>query len=568
MRRSVVVLALSMSVLCAAGQAAVRADTFGSEFDPPPARSVDYPRAAPRVPETFAAQSLDWRPCTQTTLGDAWQRGPSAALRAPLLDGLDCATVRTPLDWSRPDTSAVVTFRISRLPAHASAGGSRTLLTSPGGSGAGTLLNPLEWAAAFPELRDSYDLIGFEPRGTALSSTDQDCDRNVSGDPMLLANGRNDSIDVLDFSTESVRRQLGQARDWVRSCMERSTRTPAGETTIGAITYWQTVRDLDLARALLNAQTWSFLGVSQGTQLGLELARTFPARIDRLVLDSMVDPAVALADGYTERPLRQQKVLENHFAPWLAQRGTAFGSTGGDVLAALTTLRKDLTARPIPLPFGRTFSGNDLNMVFYGVDNSPYETLEGKLRILRTALDQPSVAAQAAVASTFAVSPLVDELAQDVLYSGLRVGWFTARNCNSAGWSHDLDEIVDAAKRLAERAPLTYIGLGFSAVCAFWPDPHTSTSPGGYDRIGSALLIGNEKDPVTTISGARAVRASIPDARLVTVVGRAGHLVLPQTRVGGLPGSIRGTSSCARALAAAYLLDGTLPAGDVACLPS
>lgn len=567
MRRSVVVLALSMSVLCAAGQAAVRADTFGSEFDPPPPQSVDYSRDAPQVPETFAAQGLDWRPCTQTALGDALRRGPVAGLRAPLLDGLDCATVRTPLDWSRPDTSDVVTFEISRLPSHAPAGRSRTLLTSPGGSGAGTLLNPLEWATAFPELRDSYDLIGFEPRGTALSSTDQDCDRHVSGDGILLANGRNGSIDVLDFSTESVRRQLGQARDWVRSCIERSARTPAGETTIGAITYWQTVRDLDLARALLNAPTWSFLGVSQGTQLGLELARTFPARIDRLVLDSMVDPAVALVDGYTERPLRQQKVLEDHFAPWLAQRGTAFGSTRDGVLAALTTLRKDLTARPVPLPFGRTFSGNDLNMVFYGVDNSPYETLERKLLTLRTALDERSVAAQSAAATTFALPPLLDELGQDLLYAGPRVGWFTARNCNSAGWSHDLDEIVGAAKQLAERAPLTYLGLGFNAVCAFWPEPHALTGPGGYDRIASALLLGNEKDAVTTISGARAVRASIPDARLVTVVGRAGHLVLPQTRPGGLPGSIPGTSSCARALAAAYLVEGTLPAGDVACPP-
>ncbi|MFI6048224.1 alpha/beta fold hydrolase [Nocardia sp. NPDC051321] len=561
-RRPVIVLPVLAIVLSIAAGHASADSSYNLEFQPPPAHFIEYPDGAPQLPTAIATQRLDWKPCTEAGLIAAANGKPAAGVRAPLLDGLDCATVRTPLDWTQPEGGPVATFEISRLPARKPA--ARLLLTSPGGAGAGSLLNPIEWATAFPELRETYDLLGFDPRGTRLSSTDQDCDATISGDPLLLGTGRNDRTDVLDFSADSVRLQLGQARDWVRSCVDR---TPASAATAGTITHWQTVRDLDLVRALLGAPTWSYLGVSQGTLLGLELARTFPDRVDRMVLDSVADPAVSTTAGYAERFLRQQKVIEQQFAPWLATRGTAFGDNTGAVRTALTTLRADLTAHPIPLPLDRTFSGNDLNTLFFGVDNSPYEVLERKLLTLRAAIDYPSATTQLNAAMAFRITPLLDELAQDVLFASSRIGWWTARNCDVGAWSHDIDEVVDMARQLAATAPLTYLGMGFAAVCAFWPQPHTGTSTVGYDRIGSAILIANERDPVTPISGARAVRSTIPNARLITVVGKPGHLVLPQTRPKGLPGSVPGTSSCARAIAAEYLVHGRIPDRDLSCQP-
>ncbi|WP_433662848.1 alpha/beta fold hydrolase [Nocardia sp. CA-128927] len=567
-RRPVIVLPVLAVVLSLAAGNASADDSYNLEFQPSPAHFIEYPDSAPQVPAEIAAQSLVWKPCTEAGLVAAASGNPEAAVRAPVLDGLNCATVRTPLDWTQPAAGPVATFEISRLPALKTTDRPRQLLTSPGGPGAGYLLNPLEWATAFPELRETYDLVGFDPRGTGLSSTDQDCDATISGDPLLLGTGRNDRTDVLDFAAESVRIQLGQARDWVRSCIDRTSRTPAGAAPAGTITYWQTVRDLDLVRALLGAPTWSYLGVSQGTLLGLDLARTFPDRVDRMVLDSVVDPAVSTTAGYAERVLRQQNVIEQQFAPWLATRGTTFGDNPDAVLAALTTLRADLTAHPIPLPFDRTFSGNDLNMLFFGVNNSPYEALERKLLTLRTALDTPSTAAQFNAAMAFRLPQLLEELAQVVLVAGARVGWWTARNCNIGSWTHNLDEIVDTAKQLAARAPLTYLGMNFAAACAFWPESHTRTSTTGYDKIRSALLIANEGDPVTPISGARSVRSTIPTARLITVIGKPGHLVLPQTRPKGIPGSIPGTSSCARAIAVDYLVNGRIPELDTPCQPN
>ncbi|MEV6557740.1 alpha/beta fold hydrolase [Nocardia sp. NPDC051756] len=566
-RRPVIVLPISAVVLSLAAGHASADTSYTLEFQPPPAHVIGYPDGAPQVPAEIATQRLDWRSCVEAGLVAASHGDLLAGVRAPLLDGLECASVRTPLDWTRPDAGPTATFEISRLPAHKPAGQARQLLTSPGGAGAGHLLNPIEWGIAFPELRETYDLLGFDPRGTGTSSTDQNCDATLSGDALLRGTGRNDRTDVLDFSADSVRLQLGQARDWVRSCVDRTPRTPAGTSTTGTITYWQTVRDLDLVRALLNAPTWSYLGVSQGTPLGIELARSFPDRVERMVLDSVDDPRISTAAGYAERVGRQQQAVEQRFAPWLATRGTVFGSSPDAVLAALTRLRTDLTTHPIPLPLGRTFSGNDLNTLFFSVDNSPYEALERKLLTLRTALDVSSGTAQLNAATTFRLPQLLDELADELFFAGSRVGWWTARVCNIGSWSHDLDEIVDRAQQLADRAPLTYIGMNFTAVCAFWPESHTATSSTGYDKISSALLIANEGDPVTPISSARTVRSAIPNARLITVVGKPGHLVLPQTRPKGLPGSVPGTSACARAIAVDYLVNGRLPDRDTPCQP-
>ncbi|WP_157554082.1 hypothetical protein [Nocardia crassostreae] len=213
--------------------------------------AVGDANADPGVPAAIAGQGLVWEPCAATGGRDLLGGEVAAGVRAALLDGLECASVRTPLDWSDPGAGATVSFEISRLPGR---DGGRPLLTSPGGPGAGTLLNPIQWAAAFPELRGSYDLIGFDARGTRLSGTAVDCDSNSSGDPQLLATGRNDGADVLDFTAESVQRQVEQAGAWIRSCVER---TPGGGTVLGAVDYWQTVRDLDLVRSLLGSPTWS-----------------------------------------------------------------------------------------------------------------------------------------------------------------------------------------------------------------------------------------------------------------------------------------------------------------------
>lgn len=532
-----------------------------------------FSAAASPAPEGagFTDQRLDWHPCPADVVEHALAGDGYAAARSVVLSGLECARVRTPLDWAHPADGREANFWVSRLPG--TRPGSAPLLTSSGGAGAGTLLDPYSFTGGMPALRESFDVIGFDARGTATSSTAQSCDPTISGDPTLLGNGPRDGYDVLDSSDRSTNRQLEEARRWTDACLAGAARTPDGESTASFVNYWQTVRDLDLVRRLLGADRWSYLGVSQGTALGRELARTFPDRVDRWVLDSVVDPVKGANEVLQERYRARQRAVETEFAPWAAARGTVLGNTSEQVLESVEQLRSELVAQPIRLLGSQTFTANDLNTVLFGVGNAANEAVLSKLVNIRAARSAgaslASIQAVIGMTSQFQVFPFIDRALGTVLSGGPRQGWWTAFNCNSFEWSRDTDAIRAEQRQAAADAPLTYLGLGFSAACAQWPYPAQpqQESQAGLDRVPGMLLITNEGDAVTPASGAGNLRDSIPGSRLVTVEGESAHLVLPQRMPFGLPGGVPGTSSCAAALATHYLTTGELPANDQTCEP-
>ncbi|MGW6376013.1 alpha/beta hydrolase [Rhodococcus sp. NPDC055112] len=533
-----------------------------------PATAASAPEQG--IPSGYAEQELRWHPCPSDILDHALAGEAYAAARSAVPPGLDCARIRTPLDWADPADGREATFWISRLPSTGSA--TTPLLTSTGGSGAGTLLDPHSFAGGMPELRESFDLIGFDARGTSTSSTAQSCDPAASGDPVLLGTGSREGYDVLDLTAQSAARQLDDARRWTERCLAGAAATPDGGSTAPYVTYWQTVRDLDLVRRLLRADKWNYLGVSQGTALGRELARTFPGRVDRWVLDSVVDPLRSTNEVLQERYRARQQAVQTEFAPWVATRGTILGDTAEQVLASITKLRAELAARPIRLLGDQAFTANDLNSILFGVGNAANEAVLSKLLTIRAAvsgdLSPASVQAAVAMVSQFQLSPLIDRELGAVLSGGPRQGWWTAYNCNAGDWGHDMAAILAEQQRAAERAPLTYLGMGFSPVCAQWPFPGQPDSRSGWGDVPGMLLITNERDAVTPAEGARALGDLVPDSRLVTVEGKAAHLVLPQRMPFGLPGGVPGTSSCATDIAVRYLTTGELPPKDQICKPN
>ena len=86
-----------------------------------------------------------------------------------------------------------------------------------------------------------------------------------------------------------------------RPCSACARSTPSGPAAVGACaqavgprraayTTADTVQDLDALRAAFGSAKLALMGVSYGTHVALQYARTFPARTDRLVLDSIVGP--------------------------------------------------------------------------------------------------------------------------------------------------------------------------------------------------------------------------------------------------------------------------------------
>jgi pimeloyl-ACP methyl ester carboxylesterase len=168
--------------------------------------------------------------------------------------GADCATLRVPLDRSGA-LAGTVPLKLARLPARASR---PTLVYLSGGPGGAGIEEMLAVMPLVPFLLDRYRIVGFDQRGTGGSGLLR-C-REVERDPRLRSMR----------AGEACARRLGTAR--------KLYTTP------------DSVEDLEAIRAELGVERLTLFGISYGTELALAYARAHPDRVDRLILDSVVDP--------------------------------------------------------------------------------------------------------------------------------------------------------------------------------------------------------------------------------------------------------------------------------------
>src|SRR5918994_4264234 len=182
-----------------------------------------------------ASAAVDWRACRATT-------------------GAQCATLRVPLDrtGALPGT---VPLKLARLPTD---GARPTLVYLSGGPGGAGIEEMLAVMPLAPFLLDAYRVVGFDQRGTGGSG--------LLRCPALERDARLRSV----RAGEACARRLGAAR--------RFYTTP------------DSVEDLEAIRAELGVERLTLFGISYGTELALAYARAHPHRVDRLILDSVVNP--------------------------------------------------------------------------------------------------------------------------------------------------------------------------------------------------------------------------------------------------------------------------------------
>ena len=89
------------------------------------------------------------------------------------------------------------------------------------------------------------------------------------------------------------------------------------------------VQDMEAIRAELGVDKLTLFGISYGTELAIQYARTYPQHVERLILDSVVDPDDT--DPYfTSRPLsgggplRRSCMLTQDPSQWWAASSTSW----------------------------------------------------------------------------------------------------------------------------------------------------------------------------------------------------------------------------------------------------
>jgi len=246
---------------------------------------------------------------------------------APCGDGFECATLAVPSDYANP-TGGDVQIEVKRQPATNPDTRIGVLVVNYGGPG-DPATETLELAAdnVPAAVRDRFDLVAFDPRGSG-SSQPVDCidddtfERAWADDP--TPNGTDELPSFYDGTASEV--------DLVAECLAHHGDWLARVGTRNV------ARDLDRLRAALGERRVNYLGYSYGTVLGALYAQDFPDRIRTMVLDSAVD----LSSDMTTQQRRNAEGFERALGEFLddcAARTTCPFHSDGDPRAALLALR-------------------------------------------------------------------------------------------------------------------------------------------------------------------------------------------------------------------------------------
>ena len=488
-----------------------------------------------------------------TALASSLLAGTPAAASGPAVptlawgacpDGIpapfECATAEVPLDYEHPHrrTIGVVTVR---RPAQQPTVRIGSLFINPGGPGGDGIDYVVRTYDRLPQvLKDRFDVVGFDPRGTDRSAP-VSCFTREEYDAAFRAT-RLYGPERTGFDEARAR-----ARQLVRACVQRS-----GDL-LPYIGTEYVARDLDLLRAAVGDPKLSYLGLSYGSYLGTVYANLFPHRVRALALDGALDPVAFGRRVYVE-DRRQNVALRrslDRFLSWCATNAAECGFGNGDPAGALDRLLADLDANPrtVQTPEGP----GTINATTFLI-RANFALTEGR-RIWR----QIGALLTANAAGVFPpVSGPFPQTTTDFF------GRATAISCVDRAYpdslrllEHKLAEHARAGGRFGR--PFAYgppaYDTSHATACVQWPKAAGERAPsrytGGYRARGAdpILVVGVTGDPDVAYRDAVELARTLDRAYLLTLDGGSHTAFLK--------------SACSTAAIAGYLVDTRRPAVSV-----
>ncbi|MGV9909118.1 alpha/beta hydrolase [Streptomyces tendae] len=442
----------------------------------------------------------------------------------------ECATLDVPMDYADPDGPRIE-MAVSRIPAEKPDARRGALLLVPGGPGGSSLNDPSGKGQKLPQdVRDRHDLIGFAPRGLA-PSTSVDCGLEY-GD---LATSKLRPWPAPDGSIDA---NLDTARRMADACAHH------GGELIKHLTTANEARDIDRLRAALGERRISAWGVSYGTYVGAVYAQLFPHRTDRIVLDSNDDPDPTRV-ARTWLAGHEQGVEDTfpEFAAWASRPGNPdrVAQRAADVRPLFLRLAARLDREPIPWPGANPaeLNGNVLRQTMLDSLYSPSRF--------------PALAKLMLAAQRNTVPPAPQAPPEAVLQNVAAVG--AGVLCNDVAWPGSAASYEKDVADSRAKYPLT-AGMPRNAMlCAAWPYPPREAPVRITDHGPSnVLLVQNERDVATPLSGARKLREALGRRAVMVTVDSTGH-----------DSYLANGNACGDATVSRFLATGQRPDADVRC---
>jgi pimeloyl-ACP methyl ester carboxylesterase len=465
---------------------------------------------------------------------------PPGIAWAPCGDGLECASVPVPLDWSRPH-GRTISLALARHPASDPAHRIGSLFVNPGGPGDSGVAEVTNRGAELDaRTAGRFDIVGWDPRGSGRSA------------PVSCFAGPAERAafwgDTLVPSTRADKRAyLARTVELARRCGQRN-----GDL-LAHISMADQVRDLDHLRALAGDPRLTFFGESNGTLMGQTYANMFPDRVRAMALDGIVDPipynhgtAAALANGLSDTDLVWNRFLADCEAAGPQSCALAGqGPVKPRVDAFLARVKRTPLPAPNATPPGVLTYGELLAIAKFNVPAFP--------------ADWPLSAAAIALAIEGDGSILKD-IAGALRSDSVRLGFEqnTALTCADAPSRQTAAQWPGVVRRLERVSRIGGIPFGWvtGAPCASWPARSAVRYTGPWDAVTRTpiLLISLREEPNTPLRSARIAERRLGNAVLLVEDG-PGHLVA------------KNPSACVDAALGRYLVQLRAPRPGTVCAP-
>ena len=444
----------------------------------------------------------------------------------------ECSRLTVPVDYADP-TGDTIELALLRVPAAEPSRRVGSLVVNPGGPGApGTSYAAAADRVFRQRLTDSFDVVGFDPRGTGQSEpvdclSDEELDDYLAADP------------VPDDAAEE-REVIGWTERFGAGCVQRSGDLVAHVTTVEA------ARDMDVLRAALGDERLDYLGASYGTKLGATYAELFPERVGHLVLDGAVDVSLESRQLSLDQAAGFERALRAYVQNCIDSTDDCF--LGDDVeegLAAITDLVDSIDAEPLPAGGDRELT---VGKAFYGIVAPLYNRdywflLSAALRAAQGG-DGAALMELADLYASRGPDGYTDNSAEAIY----------AINCLDDPFAIEPSEVVAESPAFEEASPtfgriFAWGLIGCAGLQVERSEPAPQIDAEGADPI---VVVGTTRDPATPYEWAEALATQLASGVLVTRDGD-GHT------------GYNAGNACVDEAVEAYLVDGVVPDDGLTC---
>ncbi|PPR04801.1 hypothetical protein CVT26_012974 [Gymnopilus dilepis] len=477
------------------------------------------------------SRSLDWQRC---------------------YPGRECARLIVPLNYSDPMGREAI-IAIIRKPSTLSKdevyGG--PILFNPGGpggsgvdlirGGTGDLLSTI--------VGPRFDVVSFDPRGVGRSTPSASF-FTTDVERALWYQGVK-GLGTVNTSDEGI------ARTWAQSRVVGMLAAESDDGYLRHINTDNTARDMLSIVEASGREKIQYWGFSYGSILGATFAAMFPDKVDRLVIDGVVD-SENYYGAFLDNNLRDTDAVMESFFTGCVEAGPHrcdfWSSTTEEIKKNITTLYSSVRSKPLPVRSASNYGVVDYSALRGAIFSALYSPNASFQRLAKGLADL--AAGDGRIILDMHRSPpyRCSCNTPEPQYTHIREA-LAAVACNDSNdIPEDLEYSEEYFKAFSNISNWAELWAGVRLSCVGWPKYPKNHFQGPFKAKTSypILLVGNTADPVTPLWAAKKMSHGFKDSVVLTQ-DSAGHC------------SIAAPSLCTQKYIRQYFTDGSLPKPGTVC---